>query len=104
MKGLIVPALPPTWFQLVMYPCRCSTIWAPVSAAGACEATEPETAMPRVSRANGKALRPPATSVAFCADEERAKVTSGLLPAPKRSALPAPEPTGRVMAVDRRAG
>ena len=77
-----------------------SRIWAPVSLVGACEATEPETATPRVSTANGNALRLPATSVALSADEDRANETSGLLLAPKSSAFPAPEPTGRVIAVE----
>ena len=53
--------------------------------------------MPRVSRAKGKSLRPPETSVALSAEDDRAKETSGLLLPPKSSALPAPEPTGRVM-------
>ena len=54
--------------------------------AGALRGTVLETAITRVSRANGKACRPAAVSVAFCAEEERAKSTSVLLPR-RRAAL-----------------
>ncbi len=58
------------------------TIWAGVNDAGACEGTELETASFSVSRANGNDCRPAAVSAGFCAEDERAKSTSGLLPAP----------------------
>jgi hypothetical protein len=58
------------------------TIWALVSAAGACVATVLETAILRVSSAKGKACRPACFSAALMAEEERAKSMSGLLEEP----------------------
>ena len=60
-------------------------------------ATLLETAITRVSRANGNDCRPAWVSAVLCAEEERAKSTSALLPAPYSVALPAPEPFGRVI-------
>src|SRR6478609_353533 len=74
------------------------TIWAGVRLAGACEAVLFETAMTRVSTANGNACRPAWVSAALLADEERAKSMSVLLAAPYSRPLPAPEPFGRLMA------
>jgi hypothetical protein len=50
--------------------------------AGALDGTLLETARASVSRAKGNAWRPACFSVALMADEERAKSTSVLLPAP----------------------
>ena len=58
------------------------TIWAGSATAGAFEATVLETAICSVSRANGNDCRPALVSAVFCAEDERAKSMSVLLPAP----------------------
>src|SRR6478736_326405 len=74
------------------------TIWAGVRLAGAWEGVVLETAITRVSSANGKACSPPPTSLVLSGEDERAKSTSGLFVPPYSRDLPAPEPFGRVVA------
>src|SRR5689334_21337539 len=77
-----------------------STMFWMVSDAGAFDGTLLDTAIARVSSANGNCWRLALVSLAFSEDDERAKSTSATLAGAYSRVLPAPEPFGRLTVPD----